>query len=219
MPVFLTRRREDAKENAGCCRGPVGKHEHEHEQEHEQEHEREDALYSCPFVVQITSLAKPLQGRSHTGKLELHLFVSIRVHSWFKRHHSRSALTADLRLVSPSYIYSWFIRVHSWFKKRLLAIIRENPCSSVAKKTPVAPHPRTPVRGSPDEHTPRVISTSRLRGFAASRESQRSQTTSTDSVTSVTSVVQKTFFAKSLQGRSRAGKPELRLFETGDRGH
>jgi hypothetical protein len=118
----------------------------------------------------------------------------IRVHSWFKSHHSRSlcradlglespsyndscpfvsirgskhpsrsAFRTDLRLVSPSYIYSWFIHVHSWFKKRLLAIIRENPCSSVAKKTPVAPHPRTPVRGSPDEHTPRVISTSRLR--------------------------------------------------------
>ena len=43
------------------------------------------------------------------------------------------------------------------------AFIRENPCSSVAKKTPVALHPRTPVRGSPDEHTPCVIFTSRLR--------------------------------------------------------
>jgi len=154
------------------------------------------------------------------------------------KHPSRSAFRTDLRLVSSSYIYSWFIRVHSWFKKRFLAIIRENPCSSVAKKTPVAPHPRTPVRGSPDEHTPRVT---------ASRESQRSQTTSTDSVTSVASVVQKTFLAKtrrktqaaavggsastststpyirvhswfktplakSLQGRSRAGKPKLLLF-------
>ena len=78
------------------------------------------------------------------------------------------------------------IRVHSWFKKHPLAIIRENPCSSVAKKTPVAPHPRTPVRGSP--------------GFAASLESQRSQTTSTDSVASV---VQKTFLAKT---RRREGK-------------
>jgi len=72
MPVFLTRRREDAKENAGCCRGRVGEHEHEH------------ALYSCPIVVQITSPAKSLQGRSRAGKPELLLFVSIRVHSWFK---------------------------------------------------------------------------------------------------------------------------------------
>jgi len=94
MPVFLTRRREDAKENAGCCRGRVGEHEHEH------------ALYSCPIVVQITSPAKSLQGRSRAGKPELLLFVSIRVHSWLKKQPSRSPCSTDLGLESPSYFYS-----------------------------------------------------------------------------------------------------------------
>ena len=80
--------REDAKKNAACRRGQGDEHEHEH------------AWYSCPFVVQNTPRAKLLQGRPQAGKPELHLFVPI--------------------------------RVHSWFKKRPLAIIRENPCSSVA---------------------------------------------------------------------------------------
>jgi hypothetical protein len=129
-------------------------------------------VHSCSFVVQNTPREAPSRQISHWQAqatfIRVHScpFVSIRgsfVSIRGSKHPSRSAFRTDLRLVSPSYIYSWFIHVHSWFKKRLLAIIRENPCSSVAKKTPVAPHPRTPVRGSPDEHTPRVISTSRLR--------------------------------------------------------
>ena len=39
---------------------------------------------SCSFVVQKTPLAKPLQDKSPAGKPDLHSFVSIRVHSWFK---------------------------------------------------------------------------------------------------------------------------------------
>ena len=44
--------------------------------------------------------------------------------------------STELGLESPSYIYSCFIRVHSWFKAPCIpfAIIRVNPCSSVAKE-------------------------------------------------------------------------------------
>ena len=40
--------------------------------------------HSCSFVVQKTPLAKPLHDKSPAGKPDLHSFVPIRVHSWFK---------------------------------------------------------------------------------------------------------------------------------------
>ena len=54
--------------------------------------------------------------RSRAGKPELPSFVSIRVHSWFQ--------------ITP------FIRAHSWFIPPVpaFAIIRANPCTSVAKE-------------------------------------------------------------------------------------
>ncbi len=77
---------------------------------------------SCPFVSirgSETSAAKTLPGRSRAGKPELHEFVSIRVHSWFKTPRSRSPSATDLGLEGPSYRKSCpfvSIRVHSWFK-------------------------------------------------------------------------------------------------------
>ena len=77
---------------------------------------------SCPFVSirgSETSAAKTLPGRSRAGKPELHEFVHIRVHSWFRTTRSEEPFRADLGLESPSYKNSCTfvsIRVHSWFK-------------------------------------------------------------------------------------------------------
>ena len=119
-------------------------------------------MNSCPFVVQNHPLrfirshcprctnsrllvficgskppaAKPLQDRSRAGKPDLHKFVSIRVHSWFKTTPCVSpAATPALHEFVPIRVHSWFkttrrvspaalpalhefvsIRVHSWFK-------------------------------------------------------------------------------------------------------
>ncbi|MEY3228661.1 MAG: hypothetical protein RLZZ536_3280 [Planctomycetota bacterium] len=62
--------------------------------------------HSCSFVVQKTPLTKPLRDRSRAGKPELLSFVSIRVHSWFKKHPSRSPFRIDLGLESPTCIHS-----------------------------------------------------------------------------------------------------------------
>jgi ribosomal protein S27AE len=92
--------------------------------------------YSCPFVVQNHPLrltrshcprcmnsrlfvsirgskppaAKPLQDRSRAGKPDLHKFVFIRVHSWFKTTHCVSPAA------TPALHEFVVIRVHSWFK-------------------------------------------------------------------------------------------------------
>jgi hypothetical protein len=76
----------------------------------------ESRAHSCPFVSIRGSKphpAKPLQDRSRAGKPELHEFVSIRAHSWFKTTRSRSPSTTDLGLERPTYMNSWpfvFIR-------------------------------------------------------------------------------------------------------------
>jgi hypothetical protein len=91
--------------------------------------------HSCSFVFIRGSkrpAAKPLQDRSRAGKPDLHKFVSIRVHSWFKttpcvspaataraarirgyscsfvvqNHPPRSPFRTDLGLESPTYINS-----------------------------------------------------------------------------------------------------------------
>ena len=62
-------------------------------------------------------------GRSRAGKPELHSFI----HSFIRVHSCPFVVQKGL-----------CIRVHSWFKTppQSLAIIRENPCQSVAKNTP-----------------------------------------------------------------------------------
>jgi hypothetical protein len=144
--------REDAKENAGCCRGRVVEHEHEHvfvfirgsnhvslrlsvkirvhpwRRKHPWHRTRglpsaarqpntERQTYAIPFAASRETIslqnypsADTQQHRSWAGKPELQKFVSIRVHSWFKTTTN----------IPP-------------------AIIRENPCSSVAPKHPWPP--------------------------------------------------------------------------------
>ena len=71
---------------------------------------------SCSFVVQKTPLAKPLQDKSPAGKPDLHSFVSIRVHSWFKTPLAKPL--RDKSRAGKHELHSFVpIRVHSWFKK------------------------------------------------------------------------------------------------------
>ena len=136
---------------------------------------------SCPFVFirgSKTPAAKTLQDRSLAAKPELQKFVSIRVHSWFKKHPPRRPFRTDLRLECPSYKNSWSfvvqktsaakslqgrsrtgkpelqkfvsIRVHSWFKKHP----PRRPCRTdlgLESRSYNGDHPRTPVRGSPPD--------------------------------------------------------------------
>jgi hypothetical protein len=71
---------------------------------------------SCSFVVQKTPLAKPLQDKSPAGKPDLHSFVSIRVHSWFKTPLAKPL--RDKSRAGKHELHSFVpIRVHSWFNK------------------------------------------------------------------------------------------------------
>ena len=153
---------------------------------------RRTTPHSCPFVVQKTPVAKPLQDRSPAGKPDLHSFVSIRVHSWFKKHPSRSLFGTDLGLESPSYFHSWFIRgskqplakplrdrspagkpelhefvpirVHSWFKKHPS---RSPFTTNLGLESPTCIHscPFMFIRGS--KNTPREASSRQISGRRA----------------------------------------------------
>jgi len=110
-----------------------------------------------------------------------------------------SVIRIEQRLAAAAQISGWkaraaSIRVHSWFKTNPNihpAIIRENPYQSVAKKTSVALHPGTPVRGSPAELRTCAFP------FATSHETNSKQCSEA---------------AQFRQHRSRAGKPELHRF-------
>ncbi len=127
---------------------------------------------------------------------------------------TRDPASTDLGLESPSYSNSCPFVVQN-APQQPLAIIRVNPCSSVAKKRPWHAtctrvfassresinqdmHPRTPVRGSPDR-TPKTENRTCAFPFAASREPDS---------------LQSPRFAQPRQDRSRAGKPELQQFVT-----
>ena len=70
---------------------------------------------SCSFVVQKTPLAKPLQDKSPAGKPDLHSFVSIRVHSWFKTPLAKPL--RDKSRAGKLELHSFVpMRAHSWFK-------------------------------------------------------------------------------------------------------
>ena len=79
---------------------------------------------SCSFVVQKTPLAKPLQDKSPAGKPDLHSFVSIRVHSWFKTPLAKPL--RDKSRAGKHELHSFVpIRVHSWFKTPLAKPLRD----------------------------------------------------------------------------------------------
>jgi len=63
--------------------------------------------HSCSFVVHSwfkkNTHARSPQHRSRARKPELQKFVLIRVHSWFKKHHSRGPFRAELGLETQSY--------------------------------------------------------------------------------------------------------------------
>ena len=96
--------------------------------------------------------------RSRAGKPELHLFVSIRVHSWFK-----TPPNSPLRL-------SVKIRVHPWQKKP--------PWYCQPRThTPADSRPRLAQQPPNTEHRTPTLCVS-LRGFAASRETNSPQANS-----------------------------------------
>jgi hypothetical protein len=82
-------------------------------------------------VAKKTSVATPTEHRTwafpFAASRETH-----RLHSYpnadTQQHRSQAAKPKLLRFVN--------IRVHSWFKHHSPAIIRENPCPSVAKEGP-----------------------------------------------------------------------------------
>ena len=158
---------------------------------------------SCPFVFirgSKTPPAKTLQDRSLAAKPELQKFVSIRVHSWFKKHPPRRPCRTILRLETPSYKNSCpfvFIRgsknarredpagqISGW--KARAAKIRAHSCSFVVQK-----HPRRrPFRADLGLESPSYKTSC---PFVFIRGS-------------------KTPPAKTFQDRSQAGKPELQKF-------
>ena len=112
--------------------------------------------------------AKPLQDRSRAGKPDLHKFVSIRVHSWFKtpplRFTRSDSRAARIRGYSCPFVVQNYnpafhpqplpalhefavIRVHSWFKT--------TPCVSPAATA--ALHAVTSSEVQPDATTDKVL--------------------------------------------------------------
>ena len=159
---------------------------------------------SCPFVSirgSKTPAAKTLQDRSRAGKHELQKFVSIRVHSWYKTTTLAKTLQGRSRAGKPELQKFVSIRVHSWFNTTTLAKTLQGRSRA----------------GKPELHEIRVHSCP----FVVQNDPQRrpcrtdlglESTSYKNSCPFVSIRGSKRPSAKTLQDRSRAGKPELQKF-------
>ena len=141
--------------------------------------------------------ARTFQGRSRAGKPELQKFVSIRVHSWFKKRPPRRPCRTDLRLESPSCKNSCpfvFIRGSKTSPAKTFQGRSRAGKPELQNFVPIRVH-------SWFKNTPREDLSGQISGWKARATKIR--------VHSCSFVVQKTSPAKTLQDRSRAGKPEL----------
>ena len=131
------------------------------------------------------------EGRSRAGKPELHSFVPIRVHSWFT--------------VTPAFPFASSREAHGLQAPLLAAAISRQP---VAEGRSRAGKPELPAFVSICVHSWFTVTPGFP--FASSREAHGLQAPLPAAAVRRQPVA---------EGRSRAGKPELRLIESGDRGH